>query len=303
MKTSFKLLPVLLIFYSVSAQCQKQITARVVDETTNKPVDKAIVYIEGDSLRTMTNHLGYFQLIVDSLDILIVEKEGYMTSSIQVPPQNSFLIRISPDELSNAIEVSNDYEKGKSLDGYKKGVWEYSDEPGEVVLRVDYENGQILYLKQDTSKYAIQFGKEYKMSRVAQQPRYVGSMKEFDGILGSNVLYPKKARNNKTVGTFHIIFEVDSTGQAVNFRAVNDIGDGCGDAVLEVLRTVPNIWIPAMIDGKPRNARLSIPVTFKITVDGQPKGRKKKKAQNEEVPMSTYLTEIEIAAVGLTRTQ
>lgn len=280
--------------------CQKLITARVVDFDTNKPIDNVIILKEGDSLKTTTNYLGYFQLTIDSSDYLIIEKEGYETSKIKPPEQNSFSIKIKQTESKSAIAVINEYEKGELLNGYKTGIWEYYDEPGEVALQIDYDTKQILYLKPDTSKYAIQFGGKYKMMRVDQQPRYIGSIKELQKIIDSNVSYPPHARRNSTVGQFHVIFEVDSTGLANNFEILNDIGDGCGDEVLKALKLVPNFWIPANVGGRYFNSRFTIPVTFKIEIDGKPFGRPRK-SKKEELPIAKKLPEIVITAAGVTK--
>jgi hypothetical protein len=292
---------VLLILYVKPGLSQKLITARVVDSETNQPIDKAVIFKEGDSLKTATNYLGYFQLAVDSSDYLIIEKDGYQTSKINIPPQNGFLIKIEPTKISNATEVLNEYEKGKILDGYKTGIWEYYDKPGEVALSVDYDNGQILFLKPDTSKYAIQFKKEeYMMMEVDRPARYIGSIRELYEIVNTNVRFPAQARRNSTVGSFHIIFEVDNTGQAHNFRAINDIGDGCGEAIIESLKLVPNLWLPALIDGKSYNSRFSIPITFKIELDGKQIGRPKK-LKKENLPIAKSLSEIVVTAVGVSR--
>lgn len=291
---------ILLMLYVKPGLCQKLITAKVVDSKTNQPIDKAVIFKVGDSLKTATNYLGYFQLAVDSTDQLIIEKEGYQTSKIKIPPQTSFLIKIEHTEISNATEVLNEYEKGSIFDGYKTGIWEYYDEPGEVALRVNYNNGEILFIKPDTSKYAIQFKEEYMMMEVNRPARYIGSIKEFHKIISFNVRYPVQARRNSTVGTFHVLFEVDTTGQAHNFQVINDIGNGCGDAILEALKLVPNLWIPALVDGKSYNSRFSIPITFKIEENGRQLGRPGK-FKKENLPIAKSLSEVVVTAVGITR--
>ncbi|UJP64714.1 energy transducer TonB [Mongoliitalea daihaiensis] len=277
---------------------QELIIARVVDAETAKPIDQVVVFIEGDTAATKTNHLGYFQLTVGPEDYLIIEKERYQTSKIKVPTESKFLIKLEKDKFSNTIIVSNEYEKGEAFDGYKIGVWEYFDKPEELSLVVDYDKGQILYFKSDSSSYPIKYGDTFVEMKVDRPARYMGSMHEMNSIIQRNLIFPTQARRKSTVGTLHILFEVDSTGQAQDFKVFNDIGDGCGEAAIDAIKQVPNLWVPAMVDGKAYSSRFAIPVTFAIQLDGKSVGRPKKTSK-ETLPISKTLTEIEVFAVGL----
>lgn len=277
---------------------QELITARVVDAKTEKPIDQVVISVEGDSLFTTTNHLGYFQLLVNPEDHLLIEKEGYLTSKIKIPSENKFLIKIEKSIPSNAIVISNEYEKGVALDGVKIGIWEYFDKPEELSLIVDYDTSKILYFKPDTSTYAIKHEHEYVEMKADRPARYMGSMHEMYGIIQRNLLFPTIARKKSTVGTLYVLFEVDITGQAQNFKVFNDIGDGCGDAAIEAIKQVPNLWIPAMVDGNAYDSRFAIPVSFGIQLDGKSVG-KPKKTSKEPLPISKMLTAVEVFAVGV----
>jgi hypothetical protein len=159
----------------------------------------------------------------------------------------------------------------------------------------------MLHLARDTSRYAVLIGKEYVMKPVDQHARYLGSMKEFYRIIASSVRYPMKAIRARTSGTVHILFEVDSLGHADGFTVMNDVGRGCGDAALEGVKLIPNVWIPAMIDGNYYNTRFIIPIKFQIGEDGK-RGRKSSK-KDEALPVAKSLQEVVISAVGITRTQ
>ena len=289
----------LYLFLSITPGiCQKLITAKVVDLETNSPIDQAEIIKVSDSIKTSTNHLGYFQITIDSSDYLIIAKEGYKTSKIKPPLANSFLIQIEKEAEINAVEVVNEYEKGQLVDGYKTGIWEYYDDPDEVALRIDYSKGKLLFIKEDTADYAIQMGDEYILRKVDQQARYLGSMKEFYSIIQYNAKYPRLAGKKSVIGAFHIIFEVDTTGQAKNFMAINDIGYGCGDEVIRSLKLVPNMWLPAKLNGKAYTTRFVLPVNFKIIKDGREVGRQKKSVK-EPVPIAHSLSEIGISMVGI----
>ena len=90
MKLKLIILLAAMIGVVASGFCQRLITAKIVNMDTNEPVDKAIIVKESDSIQTTTNYLGFFQLPVDSLEFLIISKEGFKTTKIKTPAQNSF---------------------------------------------------------------------------------------------------------------------------------------------------------------------------------------------------------------------
>ena len=177
--------------------------------------------------------------------------------------------------------VNTPFEKGISKDGYKEGVWEYYDKPGDLGLSINYTSGQVNFLKTDTSSYVLQIRGEWqKVSGLDSQPRYEGSMEDFKRIR-RGMRYPRQAFDNRTAGSFVISFEVDTSGQAINYQVINDIGDGCSDEVISLLKLVPNRWLPAKKDGKFYAAKFLIPVTFKLTFDNKEVKPKNNKRVNE----------------------
>lgn len=82
-------------------------------------------------------------------------------------------------------------------------------------------------------------------------------------FISEHLLYPEAARQNGTEGIVYVSFVVSAQGMVTEPRLFNDIGDGCGDAALEVLRTMPP-WQPGMKDGRPAGARLNLPIQFRL---------------------------------------
>ncbi len=201
-------------------------------------------------------------------------------------------------EVSNSIN----YEIGTLKDGYKEGIWEYYDIPGELSLKVNYDNGQLLYLIPDTSDYAIQINGEWFNSKVDMQPRYVGSMVEFYNILYANIRYPDEAKSNSTVGQFYISFEIDTLGHANNYNTINDIGDKCSAEIIRALQLIPNIWLSATKKDRKYVAKFILPISFKMELDGKEIKEEKRKNNTEIVlPLAKVLETIEIKAAGFTR--
>lgn len=203
---------------------------------------------------------------------------------------------------SQVHRVDTPYERGVIRDGYKVGVWEYYDEPGELALKIDYNSASLLFLQKDTSEFVIWEGGEWVHSRLDVHPRFIGSLAEFYRSLSAVTYgkYPRVARINRTVGTFYILFEIDSLGKAGNFQVVNDIGDGCGDVVLEGLKKIPNFWLAAQKGASVYRARFLLPATFRIINRGR-ELKSRKNGQTQEIPMATILPGFVITALGSPR--
>jgi TonB family protein len=188
------------------------------------------------------------------------------------------------DQNIAQIFGQNPYENGKLVEGYKSGMWEYYDYPGELSLKVNYDKGQLAYLIPDSTEYAVMLNGKWVLSRLDKQPRYIGSMVEFHWIIQANIKYPENAKYNTSSATFYVTFEVDSLGKAGNFIAINDPCDGCGNEAIRVLNLIPNLWIPAEKDGQSLNSRFIVP--FNINKNN-PVGINTK-SESEIVPDSLF---------------
>ncbi|MBK6400332.1 MAG: energy transducer TonB [Bacteroidetes bacterium] len=198
------------------------------------------------------------------------------------------------------IASINDYERGKLKDGYKEGIWEYYDLPGELSLKVNYDNAQLLYLISDTSEYAININGEWIYSKLDMQPRYIGSLVEFYTIIGKNLRYPNDARDNNTAGLMYMTFEIDTMGHINNMTPVKDLGDECSKEVIRAIKLIPDLWLPAIKNGKKYVSRFILPVSFELTNDG--KITEDKNIDNDEpLPIAKTLETVNIRMMGITR--
>lgn len=198
----------------------------------------------------------------------------------------------------DATQVLNDYEKGQINDGFKVGIWEYYDLPGELSLKIDYDLRKVLFIKPDTTKYAIELEEGWSQTKVDSPPTFIGSISEFYNTITKILRYPTQARKNSTMGTVYVSFEVDKSGQASNFRVINDIGDGCGKEVIRTLKLMPNLWIPAKLNQKNYKSRFILPIAFRILKDGKQVESPQNIKSKENLPMAKILSEIVITTYG-----
>jgi len=74
---------------------KRQITVKVVDAETQRPVKDARVVIRGTNIETSTNILGFIQLTIDTQDTLLIVHPEYELGQIKVPNANNFQISLT----------------------------------------------------------------------------------------------------------------------------------------------------------------------------------------------------------------
>ncbi|HMV08757.1 MAG TPA: leucine-rich repeat domain-containing protein [Cyclobacteriaceae bacterium] len=99
-----------LLCHVLSAQEQK-ITARIVEPGTEKSVAEAKITIEGTTISTFTNHLGWFELMVDRAQhkSINVSHISYKLLQVQIPAQDRFKLYLERDTVRLKPLNLNDY--------------------------------------------------------------------------------------------------------------------------------------------------------------------------------------------------
>lgn len=120
-------------------------------------------------------------------------------------------------------------------------------------------SNQKLLIKRIVTKPIYYFDRNYNPSPAT----YYGGMNKLYEYLNSNIIYPKAAIENNIEGSVIVEFTIDELGVATNFLIVNDIGYGCSEESIRVLKTTKK-WTPAMNEGKYYPQRISLQIPFKL---------------------------------------
>ncbi len=75
--------------------------------------------------------------------------------------------------------------------------------------------------------------------------------------------YPTIARENGIQGTVVINFIIDEKGNVTNPKIIKDIGGGCGEEALRVVRSMSK-WVPGQQQNKKVKVQYNLPVSFKL---------------------------------------
>jgi len=103
---------------------------------------------------------------------------------------------------------------------------------------------------------------------VEQVPEFPGGLDGFNKYLSKNIRYPAVARENNTQGRVIVTFVCERDGSLTDVHVLRDIGDGCGDEAVRVIKASPH-WKPGIQNGRPVRVQYSVPVNFTLASDDQ----------------------------------
>lgn len=105
---------------------------------------------------------------------------------------------------------------------------------------------------------------------VKEEPIYivVEQVAEFPGgeealykYLKDNIVYPNIARQTGIEGKVYIRFVVERDGSISNVKVMRDIGGGCGEEAMRVVKSMPK-WKPAKQQTRTVRSEFNLPVNF-----------------------------------------
>lgn len=113
---------------------------------------------------------------------------------------------------------------------------------------------------------------------VEQMPRFIGcenisgtstdikqcADKKMLAFINDNIKYPETALSKGIEGTCVIQFIVEKDGRTSNYKLTKDIGSGCGEEALRVVKLMSK-WIPGKQRGAPVRVLYNVPVKFKLS--------------------------------------
>ena len=94
-------------------------------------------------------------------------------------------------------------------------------------------------------------------------PEFPGGVDSMYAFISRNIKYPEEALKNNVSGNVYVTFVVEKDGQITSTRLLRDIGAGCGQEALRVVRSMPK-WKPGTSQGKPKRVQFNLPFVFTL---------------------------------------
>jgi periplasmic protein TonB len=107
---------------------------------------------------------------------------------------------------------------------------------------------------------------------VEAMPEFPGGQEAMLKFIAERIVYPEEAIEGDIEGTVVIEFIVERDGSLTHLKIIKDIGGGCGEAALDVIRQMPN-WKPGTQRDVPVRVVMLAPLRFKL--QNAPKKKKR----------------------------
>ena len=99
---------------------------------------------------------------------------------------------------------------------------------------------------------------------VVTQPQFPGGDDSLYSFIYSNLRYPQEAIDNGIEGRVFITFVIEKDGSITNIKIRRDIGYGCGEEAVRVLKMMPK-WIPGKDHlGNIHRTQYNMPINFEF---------------------------------------
>jgi len=128
------------------------------------------------------------------------------------------------------------------------------DKNADVTIDEPVGNSEVKVTEDDGNKI---------FTSVEQVPEFPGGLDKFAAYLGKSIRYPAVARENGTQGRVIVSFVCEKDGSLTDVKVARDIGDGCGDEAVRVIKASPK-WKPGIQNGRPVRVAYSVPVAFTL---------------------------------------
>lgn len=99
---------------------------------------------------------------------------------------------------------------------------------------------------------------------VDKEASYPGGVDAMNTFLAQNIMYPTLAKQKSTQGKVILSFIIEKDGSISNIKVIKDIGEGCGEEGVRIVKLMPK-WKPALQKGDPVRQQFVLPISFRLT--------------------------------------
>jgi protein TonB len=98
---------------------------------------------------------------------------------------------------------------------------------------------------------------------VEEDPEFPGGLEALSKFIADNIKYPQLAKENNITGRVFVSFVVEKDGRVGQVKILRDIGGGCGNEAVRVVKLMPR-WKPGKQRGKAVRTQFNLPVNFDL---------------------------------------
>ncbi|MCQ2260805.1 MAG: energy transducer TonB [Bacteroidales bacterium] len=132
-----------------------------------------------------------------------------------------------------------------------------------VVFDADAKNAENTEIKPVVTEIEDEDVEETIYVVVEEEPDFPGGMEALLKYLQDNIQYPQLAKENNITGKVFVTFVVEKDGRVTQVKLLRDIGGGCGNEAMRVVKAMPK-WKPGKQQGRPVRTQFNLPVVFNL---------------------------------------
>lgn len=142
--------------------------------------------------------------------------------------------------------------KGWFINNKRDSIWEFFDKKGELEQKIDFSKNDVILYRTALAQnpFRILSGRDTLMSTLDRPPLFIGGTSRLLEYISEEIRIPLHKPDEKITGVVTVAFIIDSIGNTSSHRILKGIGRVCNNEALRVLKTIPEQWIPGMLDGK-----------------------------------------------------
>lgn len=148
------------------------------------------------------------------------------------------------------LQAEGNYKNDK-----KTGLWTFYSKRSEVEQKYDFTKKKLVYARPDGLKYRIINGKDTtKPITPDRQPVFIGGTMAFKSYIFTHLSYPADALKKGIHGMVEVAFVVDKNGHIGKVWINKGVEKSLNDVSINVIKQMPDTWLPAQWKGKPVSA-------------------------------------------------
>jgi protein TonB len=125
---------------------------------------------------------------------------------------------------------------------------------------INYNGRKVPVYKVKDKNYIV-VGTDTSEVVIEAYPEYPGGKEALIAYLSQNIKYPKTAKKDKVAGSVLVNFVVTTQGAIDSVTVGKSVREDVDAEAIRLVRNMPS-WKPATQNGRPVNARMSIPIIF-----------------------------------------
>lgn len=175
------------------------------------------------------------------------------------PEKNYILVQLSGEGTEKLTSIEKEYGLPTSMEVFKPEASNNMNSTGkddESFVILEYNQ-----VKENVSSMQKEEGEVFTI--VEETATFPGGLGAFYQYLGSNLSYPKEAREKKIEGKVMIEYIVETDGTITNVTVKKGVEPSLDAEAVRVMKSSPN-WIPGKQQGKAVRQKVVLPIQFNL---------------------------------------